>query len=167
MGRVRRGAVRSIDIDLVNFDDAAEAVRELHRRGIPLGVALSSPRDRLDRTLQRCGLFDYFDVRPAARSTTASRPPTCSSKQRAGSVSTPSSGSWWRKAPPASPPPSRRLRPQSGAVPRLALAHTRFIRDGLADLLDTGPPAPTPLRRAFDRVEAAIDDFARYTHIAA
>jgi HAD superfamily hydrolase (TIGR01549 family) len=52
----------SIDIDLVTFDDAAEAVRELHRRGIPLGVASSSPRDRLDRTLQRCGLVDYFDV---------------------------------------------------------------------------------------------------------
>lgn len=46
-------------------------------------------------------------------------------------------------------------------------AHNRLIRAGLADLLDTGPPAPTPLRRAFDRVQAAIDNYAPHPRLAA
>jgi Mn-dependent DtxR family transcriptional regulator len=49
----------------------------------------------------------------------------------------------------------------------LARAHNRFIRTGLAELLDIPPPAPTPLRHAFDRVEAAIDAFARHAHLPA
>ena len=49
----------------------------------------------------------------------------------------------------------------------LTRAHNRFIRAGLADILDTGPPAPTPLRRAFDRVDNAMDDFARQARVAA
>jgi hypothetical protein len=49
----------------------------------------------------------------------------------------------------------------------LTRAHNRLIRAGLADILDTGPPAPTDLRRAFDRVETAIDRFAQRAHLAA
>lgn len=49
----------------------------------------------------------------------------------------------------------------------LTRAHARFIRAGLTDLLDADPPAPTPLRRAFDRVDTAINDLAHQAHIAA
>jgi HAD superfamily hydrolase (TIGR01509 family) len=51
-----------IDDELVVFDDAVRAARELRERGIPVGVASSSPRERLHRTLTRAGLLDAFDV---------------------------------------------------------------------------------------------------------
>jgi HAD superfamily hydrolase (TIGR01509 family) len=51
-----------IDDELVVFDDAVEAVGELRRRGIPVGVASSSPRARLHRTLSRAGMLGAFDV---------------------------------------------------------------------------------------------------------
>jgi HAD superfamily hydrolase (TIGR01509 family) len=51
-----------IDDQLVTFDDALAAVRELRERGILLGVASSSPRERLHRTLARAGLLGAFDV---------------------------------------------------------------------------------------------------------
>jgi HAD superfamily hydrolase (TIGR01509 family) len=51
-----------IDSSLVLFDDAIEAVRVLRARGIPVAVASSSPRERLQRTLGRAGLLDTFDV---------------------------------------------------------------------------------------------------------
>jgi HAD superfamily hydrolase (TIGR01509 family) len=51
-----------IDGELVVFDDAVEAARELRDRAVPVGVASSSPRERLHRTLQRAGLLDAFDV---------------------------------------------------------------------------------------------------------
>ena len=49
-----------IDGELEPFADALETVRELHRRGVVLAVASSSPRDRLDHTLARTGLVDAF-----------------------------------------------------------------------------------------------------------
>jgi HAD superfamily hydrolase (TIGR01509 family) len=51
-----------IDSELAPFDDAVSAARELRERGIPVGVASSSPRERLERTLRRAGLLDAFDV---------------------------------------------------------------------------------------------------------
>jgi HAD superfamily hydrolase (TIGR01509 family) len=51
-----------IDRELVVFEDAVEATRELRDRGIPVGVASSSPRERLHRTLARAGLLDAFEV---------------------------------------------------------------------------------------------------------
>jgi HAD superfamily hydrolase (TIGR01509 family) len=51
-----------IDSELARFDDAVEAARDLRARGIPVGVASSSPRERLHRTLRRAGLLDAFDV---------------------------------------------------------------------------------------------------------
>jgi HAD superfamily hydrolase (TIGR01509 family) len=51
-----------IDSELVPFDDAVSAARELRERGIPVGVASSSPRERLERTLRRAGLLEAFDV---------------------------------------------------------------------------------------------------------
>jgi HAD superfamily hydrolase (TIGR01509 family) len=51
-----------IDRELTPFDDAVTAARELRARGVPVGVASSSPRERLHRTLRRAGLLDAFDV---------------------------------------------------------------------------------------------------------
>ncbi len=51
-----------IDSDLVRFDDAVEAATELRTRGVPVAVASSSPRERLERTLGRAGLLDAFDI---------------------------------------------------------------------------------------------------------
>jgi HAD superfamily hydrolase (TIGR01509 family) len=51
-----------IDSELMPFDDAVEAARELRARGVPVAVASSSPRERLERTLGRAGLLDAFDV---------------------------------------------------------------------------------------------------------
>jgi HAD superfamily hydrolase (TIGR01509 family) len=51
-----------IDSELVPFEDALEAVRDLGARGLAVAVASSSPRARLDRTLARAGLADAFAV---------------------------------------------------------------------------------------------------------
>ncbi len=51
-----------IDRELAPFDDAVTAARELRARGVPVGVASSSPHERLHRTLRRAGLLDAFDV---------------------------------------------------------------------------------------------------------
>jgi HAD superfamily hydrolase (TIGR01509 family) len=51
-----------IDTELKPFDDAVDAARELRARGVPVAVASSSPRERLERTLGRAGLLDAFDV---------------------------------------------------------------------------------------------------------
>ena len=45
-----------IDAQLQPFEDALIAVRELRERGIPIAVASSSVRERLDRTLAKAGL---------------------------------------------------------------------------------------------------------------
>jgi HAD superfamily hydrolase (TIGR01509 family) len=51
-----------IDSSLELFEDAVGAVRSLRSRGVPVAVASSSPRERLQRTLGRAGLLDAFDV---------------------------------------------------------------------------------------------------------
>jgi HAD superfamily hydrolase (TIGR01509 family) len=51
-----------IDDELVVFDDAVAAARELRARALPVGVASSSPRERLHPTLTRAGLLNAFDV---------------------------------------------------------------------------------------------------------
>jgi HAD superfamily hydrolase (TIGR01509 family) len=51
-----------IDNELVPFDDALETVAGVREAGVPVAVASSSPRERLDRTLRRAGLRDSFDV---------------------------------------------------------------------------------------------------------
>ena len=63
-----------IDDELVAFDDAVDAARELRARGIPVGVASSSPRERLHRTLARAGLLDAFDVTVAGDEVTNGKP---------------------------------------------------------------------------------------------
>jgi beta-phosphoglucomutase-like phosphatase (HAD superfamily) len=63
-----------IDEELVVFEDAVDAARELRARAIPVGVASSSPRERLQRTLTRAGLLDAFDVTVAGDEVTNGKP---------------------------------------------------------------------------------------------
>jgi HAD superfamily hydrolase (TIGR01509 family) len=51
-----------LESELEPFADAVATARELHERGVPLAVASSSRRERLDRTLARAGLTAMFDV---------------------------------------------------------------------------------------------------------
>jgi HAD superfamily hydrolase (TIGR01509 family) len=51
-----------IDSELMPFEDAVRAARTLRERGVPVAVASSSPRERLQRTLGRAGLLEAFDV---------------------------------------------------------------------------------------------------------
>ncbi len=50
----------SFDAGLDPFADAADAVAALSAAGVPIGVASSSPRERLDLTLSRSGLIGHF-----------------------------------------------------------------------------------------------------------
>ena len=63
-----------IDSELVVFEDAVGAARELRERGLALGVASSSPRERLHRTLWRAGLLDHFDVTVAGDEVARGKP---------------------------------------------------------------------------------------------
>ena len=51
-----------LESELTPFDDAIATARELHARGVPIAVASSSPRARLDATLRAADLHDLFDV---------------------------------------------------------------------------------------------------------
>lgn len=51
-----------LDSELTPFTDAVQTARELHDQGVPLAVASSSRRERLDRTLARAGLDGLFAV---------------------------------------------------------------------------------------------------------
>jgi HAD superfamily hydrolase (TIGR01509 family) len=51
-----------IDTELPVFEDAVGTARELKRRGMPIAIASSSPRARVDRTLAAAGITDLFDV---------------------------------------------------------------------------------------------------------
>jgi HAD superfamily hydrolase (TIGR01509 family) len=51
-----------LDAELEPFADAIATARDLHERGIPIAVASSSRRERLDRTLARAGLDTLFAV---------------------------------------------------------------------------------------------------------
>jgi HAD superfamily hydrolase (TIGR01509 family) len=63
-----------IDTQLVPFEDAIGAARELRERGVPVAVASSSPRERLHRTLGRAGLLDAFDVTVAGDEVARGKP---------------------------------------------------------------------------------------------
>jgi HAD superfamily hydrolase (TIGR01509 family) len=51
-----------IDTELPLFEDAIGTARELRARGMPIAIASSSPRERVDRTLAAAGLTGLFDV---------------------------------------------------------------------------------------------------------
>jgi HAD superfamily hydrolase (TIGR01509 family) len=63
-----------IDTQLVPFEDAIAAARELRERGVPVAVASSSPRERLHRTLGRAGLLEAFDVTVAGDEVARGKP---------------------------------------------------------------------------------------------
>jgi hypothetical protein len=49
----------------------------------------------------------------------------------------------------------------------LTRTHARLIRSGLAQLTDPDPPAPSPIRQAFDNLNRHIDRLAQRSHLAA
>ncbi|MBD0349504.1 MAG: HAD family phosphatase, partial [Thermoleophilia bacterium] len=51
-----------LESELTPFDDAIATARQLDARGIPVAIASSSPRERLDRTLRAAGLEELFHV---------------------------------------------------------------------------------------------------------
>lgn len=59
---VQAALAESFDRGLTVFPDAAGCVIELAFAGVPLGVASSSRRERLDLTLERSGLARYFQA---------------------------------------------------------------------------------------------------------
>jgi HAD superfamily hydrolase (TIGR01509 family) len=63
-----------IDAELVPFADAVGAAVELRRRGVPLAVASSSARERLERTLVRGGLSEIFGVTVAGDEVARGKP---------------------------------------------------------------------------------------------
>ena len=50
------------ETDLEVFEDAVATARELKARDVPIAIATSSLRERLDATLRASGLEDVFDV---------------------------------------------------------------------------------------------------------
>jgi beta-phosphoglucomutase-like phosphatase (HAD superfamily) len=64
----------SFDRGLQVFPDAAASVSALAFGGVPLGVASSSPRQRLDLTLERSGLGRYFQATAAGDEVTRGKP---------------------------------------------------------------------------------------------
>jgi len=63
-----------IDERLEPFADAVGAVRELQVRGVPVAVASSSPRERLEHTLVRGGLAGCFAVSVAGDEVARGKP---------------------------------------------------------------------------------------------
>jgi HAD superfamily hydrolase (TIGR01509 family) len=63
-----------IDTALEPFEDALETVRDLRALDVPVAVASSSPRARLDRTLARAGLADAFTVTVAGDEVARGKP---------------------------------------------------------------------------------------------
>jgi HAD superfamily hydrolase (TIGR01509 family) len=51
-----------LDTELEVFADAVGIVRALHDEGVPMAVASSSARARLDRTLRAAGIAELFDA---------------------------------------------------------------------------------------------------------
>jgi len=56
---------RRLESSLLPFEDAFDVVEVLHDRGVPLAVATSSSRARLDISLDTAGLGDWFGATAA------------------------------------------------------------------------------------------------------
>jgi HAD superfamily hydrolase (TIGR01509 family) len=59
---LRRTMLATIVANARPFPDAVEACRRLHEMAVPMAVASSSARARLDLTLRTTGLYGYFGV---------------------------------------------------------------------------------------------------------
>jgi HAD superfamily hydrolase (TIGR01509 family) len=64
----------SYDDGLVSFGDAVTTARRLHAQGVPLGLATSSQRERLERTLAAADLDGLFTVTVAGDEVTRGKP---------------------------------------------------------------------------------------------
>ena len=63
-----------LDSELEPFPDALRSVSDLQHRGVPIAVASSSARERLDRTLARAGLGGVFAATIAGDEVAAGKP---------------------------------------------------------------------------------------------
>jgi len=63
-----------LDRELRAFPDAVSAVEQLASRGIPMAVASSSSRERLERTLSRAGLADAVAITVAGDEVARGKP---------------------------------------------------------------------------------------------
>jgi HAD superfamily hydrolase (TIGR01509 family) len=64
----------SYDEGLVSFDDAVSTARQLQAEGVPLALATSSQRERLERTLAAADLEGLFAVTVAGDEVTRGKP---------------------------------------------------------------------------------------------
>jgi HAD superfamily hydrolase (TIGR01509 family) len=64
----------SYDAELVGFADAVTTARQLHSGGVPLAVATSSQRERLDRTLAAADLDGLFAITVAGDEVARGKP---------------------------------------------------------------------------------------------
>ncbi len=71
---VVRAMVVRFDRHLEAFEDAEDTLSVLARRDIPMAVASSAPRARLDVSLTSTGLDEYFDVSVAGDEVGAGKP---------------------------------------------------------------------------------------------
>jgi len=71
---VLEALIASFSTGLLRFEDAANAVESLVLLGVPIAVASSSPRERLDVTLSAIGLAGRFDVTVAGDEVERSKP---------------------------------------------------------------------------------------------
>lgn len=69
-----RALFELIDTELEPFADALETVAALAEAGVPMAVASSSPRERLDRSLARAGLTRSFAATVAGDEVTRGKP---------------------------------------------------------------------------------------------
>ena len=63
-----------LESDLVVFDDAVATARDLSSRGVPIAIATSSPRERLDATLRAAGITNLFDATVAGDEVERTKP---------------------------------------------------------------------------------------------
>ncbi len=62
------------DAGLTPFDDAVATARALAQRGVPIAIATSSRRERLEATLRAAGLAELFDVTVAGDEVERAKP---------------------------------------------------------------------------------------------
>jgi HAD superfamily hydrolase (TIGR01509 family) len=71
---LQRTVLATIEASARPFPDAVEACRRLHEMAVPMAVASSSTRVRLDLTLRTTGLDRYFDVTVAGDEVDGGKP---------------------------------------------------------------------------------------------
>ncbi len=135
-----------IDGELRPFEDALATLAELEAAGVPVAVASSSVRERLDRTLRRVDLHDRFAATVAGDEVAHGKPRPDLFLEAAARLGVEAAGALsWRMPRPGSPPGWLRARGSSawrappGDAAALADAHVVVERLSAKVLLDARP----------------------------